>query len=526
MEKELQDHPDREFVEYLLKGLREGFDTEIENAPQNSYECRNLLSARSDPECVRDLIHKELEKGYIRGPFDYPPFPLYRVSPLGVATGKYSGKKRLIVDLSSPHDDPVNPSLNDLIDKDKCSLKYVKIDDAIEIIKKLGKGAWLCKADITDAFKLMPIHPRLWHLHCIKFDDKYYFFTRLCFGSRSSPKIFDKLSQAVCWIAQNNYGIEHILHLLDDFLTVDAPSADADRTMALLTHIFKILGIPTAPHKTIGPEQSLEYLGVILDTILMQARLPEEKVLRITSLVESVQDRRSVTKRELLVLLGHFNFASRVIIPGRSFVSYLIKLSTTVTQLHHHVTIDAGCRKDLAAWAVFLRQWNGVSIFLESQLTKAADYNLFTDSSGTIGYGGYFQGRWFLGKWPKQLDLKLNSELSMAYLELFPIVVAALLWGHEWKGKRILFNCDNMATVNIIQKGRSKSLKIMELMRVLTMTAAKIGFTVYAKYLNTKKNDIADALSRFQLQRFHQLAPSAEPLPCKIPVEMIKTLTT
>ena len=45
------------------------------------------------------------------------------------------------------------------------------------------------------------------------------------FGNRSSPKIFDQFSHEICWIAQHNYGIGFMLHLLDDFLTVDPTSA-------------------------------------------------------------------------------------------------------------------------------------------------------------------------------------------------------------------------------------------------------------------------------------------------------------
>ena len=85
------------------------------------------------------------------------------------------------------------------------------------------------------------------------------------FGSRSSPNIFDSLSTSVCWIASNKLGVSNILHLLDDFLTIDPPDCDADRTMAILTMLFKQLKIPLAPHKTVGPTQCLEYLGVILD---------------------------------------------------------------------------------------------------------------------------------------------------------------------------------------------------------------------------------------------------------------------
>jgi hypothetical protein len=42
----------------------------------------------------------------------------------------------------------------------------------------------------------------------------------------------------------------------------------------------------------------------------------------------------------------------------------------------------------------------------------------------------------------------------MAFYELYPIVMACVLWGYNWSRKRILFNCDNLATVEIVRKGR------------------------------------------------------------------------
>ena len=104
---------------------------------------------------------------------------------------------RFVVDLSAPHDNPNNSSLNDLIDKQEYSLQYVNIDQALDIVKRLGLGSLMCKTDISDAFKLVPIHPSIWPFHAIKWEEKYYFYTRLVFGSRSSPKIFDALSRAV-----------------------------------------------------------------------------------------------------------------------------------------------------------------------------------------------------------------------------------------------------------------------------------------------------------------------------------------
>lgn len=108
------------------------------------------------------------------------------------------------MDLSAPYDKEDIPSINELIDKELHSLSYVTVDDAIELIKKAGTGALLSKFDISDAFKLIPLKPEIWHLFGIKWKNLYYFCKRLVFGCRSSPKIFDQLSVAICWIATNN----------------------------------------------------------------------------------------------------------------------------------------------------------------------------------------------------------------------------------------------------------------------------------------------------------------------------------
>ena len=522
-EAELQNHPDKDFVSFIVNGLRQGFDTLIPNLVLPNKEFKNLLSARKEPEVIDELIDQECKKGYLYGPFNEPPFESYRVSPLGLAVGKYSGKKRLIVDLSSPHEDAHHVSVNDLIDKDSCSLTYVKLDDAIKAIRQHGPGALMCKIDVTDAFKQLAIKPSQWPFFCVKWRQLYYVFVRLTFGCRSSPKLFDTIAQAISWIASNNYGIATIFHLLDDFLTVDKPDlCTGQRTMALLTMLFSRLKVPLAKHKCIGPADCLEYLGIILDSKNMVAKLPLDKVGRIIKFIEILLGKNRCTKRELLQLLGHLNFASRVILPGRSFVSYLISLSTTVSNLQHFVYLDSHCQQDLYMWHKFLQDWNGVSLFYDSNFTNAYDMELFTDAS-LVGFGAYFQNHWFSTKWPDCLPSIHESDLSMAFRELYPIVAAAVLWGKHWTSKRIMFISDNEATVYIIKKMRSKCLPIMKLMRTLTWTAAVNNFHFSAKHLAGKLNTVADHLSRLSLQKFRECAPQADQYPqvCPPPEHII-----
>ena len=53
-------------------------------------------------------------------------------------------------------------------------------------------------------------------------------------------------------------------------------------------------------------------------------------------------------------------------------------------------------------WSYFLISWNGISLFLDESETNAA-MNLYTDASGTIGFGGSFQSQWFYSACPENM---------------------------------------------------------------------------------------------------------------------------
>ena len=215
-------------------------------------------------------------------------------------------------------------------------------------------------------------------------------------GGRSSPFIFDSVSSAIEWICTTNYLVAVLMHLLDDFLSVEPPHKKPT-ALKLLMEIFERLGVPLAPHKILGPAQVLEFLGIILDTLQMEARLSAEKTEKLQTVICSLQCHRKCTKRELLSLIGSLSFATRVVVPGRPFLSRLIKLRCTVRKFEHFVYLNQGVREDLFMWTEFLRHWNGRSFFLEDHLTAAPDFELYTDASGAHGHGAYYQGQWFRG---------------------------------------------------------------------------------------------------------------------------------
>jgi hypothetical protein len=170
-------------------------------------------------------------------------------------------------------------------------------------------------------------------------------------------------------------------------------------------------------------------------------------------------------------------------------------------------------------WQTFLRDWNGTSLFLNSFWENSTTLSLYTDASGTLGFGGIHKNQWFQGTWlPNQtLDTK---NISIDWQELYAIVVASYIWGNLWAQKRILFYCDNLGVVSIINSKRSKCSRIMDLVRALTLQTLKHNFFFKALHVPGHHNDIADSISRFQQTRFRRLAPHADQHPQPLPEEI------
>ena len=117
-----------------------------------------------------------------------------------------------------------------------------------------------------------------------------------------------------------------------------------------------------------------------------------------------------------------------------------------------------------------------------------------------------------MGRWsPLQLPL------SIAYKDLFPIAVAASLWGHQWSAKQVEFRSDNTAVVEVLRSDTSHNSNLMVLLRHLSLLAARHSFAFTARHVPGKSNAIDDAISRFEFQQFRLLAPYASPTATLVP---------
>lgn len=66
--------------------------------------------------------------------------------------------------------------------------------------------------------------------------------------------------------------------------------------MSALKDICSFLGVPLAPDKVVGPAQCVTYLGIEIDSRTMTARLPQDKLEKLKSLLAEWQNRKRPRK--------------------------------------------------------------------------------------------------------------------------------------------------------------------------------------------------------------------------------------
>ena len=205
---------------------------------------------------------------------------------------------------------------------------------------------------------------------------------------------------------------------MDDFLGIARPRVNP----TIYEHRFQAtcnaLGFQTKHSKSVTGT-TVQFHGLEIDTLAMQARLPPEKLDKAQSLVQHFSREHSIHLAELQSLLGYLSFCAKVIPIGRSFLRRLFDTTrgdnNYTNSAHSHpcpppnsrprpppnsrprlppnsrprpppIQMTDGMRADLHWWRDFLPAWNGISLIIAQRRRMF----LWTDASGTLGQGGVF----------------------------------------------------------------------------------------------------------------------------------------
>ena len=207
-------------------------------------------------------------------------------------------------------------------------------------------------------------------------------------------------STSVEWIARNKLKIGYILPILNDYLLAALTEQLCQQQLDLFLPLCSYLGIPIAPKETCGPSTTMSFAGIELDSIVLEARLPRDKIGKCISLISDFIHRKKVTLKEVQFVNGLLNFACSVIRQGRAFLRRLIDLTVGVRLSNHCIRLNREVKEDLKTWLSFLLDFNGRYFFLDELWLNSSKLNLFTDASGAHGFGAIFGSHRCYGKWP------------------------------------------------------------------------------------------------------------------------------
>ena len=153
------------------------------------------------------------------------------------------------------------------------------------------------------------------------------------------------------------------------------------------------------------------------------------------------------------------------------------------------IRLNAEFHLDLQRWLQFSSSWNRVAFWLFLGIAATPDLQVTSTASGSLAFGAYFRGEWFTGSWTTS-----QASQSIAYKELFPVVIAAHLWGPQWARCHILFCSDSEPVVHILNFRTSKIPGLMCLFCHLLASAVSFHFFFSSQHVPGIHNSVVNAL--------------------------------
>ena len=535
---------DRGKTEMLIKGFRTGFDIGYRGSETVKLTAPNLPFTIGDEVDLWNKVMKEVKLKRFAGPFKKIPYESFIQSPIGLVPKDDGKDMRLIFHLSYPripkakgdHEQNkfIQKSVNANTPKEFCTVHYPEFAEAVRRCMAAGINCSTAKSDMKSAFRNLGVLPQQFKYLLMKarspIDGKWYYFLDKClpFGAGISCKLFQEFSNSIAHLVKWRLQLQKApINYLDDFFFVAFLKYLCDQQLQGFIDICEAIKFPIAMDKTYWGSTEIVFLGFLLNTAKQIIGIPRHKIVRGINMITYLLDKRSrkATVHEMQELCGFLNFLGKAIVPGRAFTRRLYAFAKGKTNLKpfHHVKITPEMRSDMNTWLQFLH--NPAAYyrpFADFSITrKAIDIDFYTDASKNpkLGFGGKCGNSYFFQKWDANVIHKIDP--SIGYLELYSAVTGILLWGKNFKNSRIQIYCDNQSACFMINDTTSNCKNCMVLIRILVSYCLVHNLRVFAEYVETSKNIIADSLSRLQFRRFHRHAPlTMDKYPTAIPDDL------
>ena len=359
-----------------------------------------------------------------------------------------------------------------------------------DVLNNIRPGAYLCSIDLSDAYYSINVKRR--HRKFLKFewDQKLYQFCGLPQGIGCSPRIFTKLMRVPLSFLRK-MGI-NVLAYLDDFIIIadsyESCLRDTQKCIAVLQNLGYIVNFEKS---SLTPAQSIEHLGLVIDSVNMTVRITDTKCQNMISLCRQLRAKSHPTILEVAKVLG----TMISYLPGLELgqmhyrqLEFCQKFALFRTRFDYSKTLQLtdAALKDILWWE------NNVSVQRTELIKSKPTVFIETDSSNLYWGAKLVGGSSTQGSWNQveQLDHINILELTAAKLGIQALC-------YDLTNVHIRVRSDNSTCVSYInKKGGSKSLKLNAISVDLWHWCLDHNIMISAEHIPGKFNIQADFLSR------------------------------
>ena len=361
---------------FLFDGVVNGFKI-VDDDFEGSYHCQNYDSILQKDASMDmgETVLSELASQKI-SLVDSKPSSFHSLG----AIRKHDGSICPIMDCKRP----LGTSINTFMDTVCTTFSYISRDDVTDVVQK---GDFMAVLDIKGAYRSVNVFPDhrkfqgfVWNINGI---DSYFEDNRLCFGLKCAPYLYTQITEFIVR-AMENRGVARVFGYLDDFIVVAESEARCKEGMSVLIDLLTNLGFEIAWKKVTQPLTCVTYLGIGIDSVKMEVRLPKKKLTRLVELVSSFKGKNECCFRDLQVLCGHLAHAAKVVRGGRTFSRRVINFTTYSSDGTGKCVLPDWFKEDIEWWVSFCALFNGKCPIISND--RQLEIHVETDSSMT-GFG-------------------------------------------------------------------------------------------------------------------------------------------
>ena len=462
---------------WVLRTITQGYRLQFSRRPPLTTVVKVTTARGESLVTLREEIGTLLHKGAIQQ-VDLTSSPSGFYSKYFLVEKK-GGGRRPILDLRG-----LNASLKKL---------PFKMLTTSSLLKKVRPGTWFTSVDLKDAFFHVSIYPPHRKFLRFGFEGRVFQYTVLPFGMSLSPRVFSKCTQAAI-APLRAQGVRLDIYLDDCLISADTRELAIQHTQLVVSHLNSLGFHLNMEKSSLVPFQRATFLGIMLDSTTLRARLSQERIDNFLTCARSLHPGNLVSYKTCMRLAGFMASSIHLIRLGRfymrPFLRWMLALKVPSSQGHRQVLVTESCTRALRPWLKAGVLASGVS------MGPVPFVRTITTDASMSGWGAILDGQTAKGVWGRDL-----RSYHINFLELMAVYLALQRFERLVLGCHVRIRTDNTTTMCYINKqGGLRSPVLDDLARKLTLWCDSRLASISAMHVPGLQNLGADLLSR---GRFH-----------------------